>query len=489
MPPRPRHTIGVQGRTVPRGQDFKLTLVSVDNTRAMIPLLKTGVPEMAWPSVPSPTASALLAQLFQLEQTQWLTEEALLERQLLQLGQLTAYAYDHSPFFRQVFDRNAIPAKEPWSAEKLRSVPLLNREMLVEQSATVDCDVVPQAHEPTSSVQTSGSTGQIVEVKRTALNHLMWMALTMRDHFWHQRDFAQSAAFVRANAKAQDDDAIAKKEGWGAPVSLLFKSGPAYRQPLSLSVSEQAAWLLRRNPHYLLTYPTNLNALLDEFERMSGFPSQLKEVRTIGETFSASLKARCENDFSLKTVDVYSAQEVGAVALQCPVSGLYHVQAESLIVEVLNDDGARCREGEVGRVVITDLHSFATPIIRYEIRDYAEIGGACPCGRGLPTLKRILGRRRNMVTLPDGSKHWPTVGFRAFRDIASIRQYQAIQHSLDTVEMKLVVDAPLTSDQEALLCTVIQNKLGYPFILRFTYHDTELPKTRGGKFEEFISMI
>ena len=472
-----------------RGQDLEVTLVAMDITLGMIPLLKTGVPEMAWPSVPSPVASALVAQLFQLEQTQWLSEKALLERQLLQLGQLTAYAHRHSPFYRQVFDRHAIRADAPWSAEKLRGVPLLSRETLVEQSANVNCDVVPQAHEPSSSVQTSGSTGQIVEVKRTALNHLMWMALTMRDHFWHQRDFEQRAAFVRANAKAQDDEAIAKKEGWGVPVSLLFKSGPAYRQPLSLSVSEQAAWLLRRNPHYLLTYPTNLNALLDEFECMERFPSELKEVRTIGETFSVELKARCQNNFALRTVDVYSAQEVGAIALQCPVSGLYHVQAESLIVEVLNDDDTPCREGEVGRVVITDLHSFATPIIRYEIRDYAEIGGACPCGRGLPTLKRILGRRRNMVTLPDGSKHWPTVGFRAFRDIAPIRQYQAIQHSLDTVEMKLVVDRPLTSEQQALLCTVIRDKLGYPFILRFTYYDAELPNTRGGKYEEFVSMI
>jgi phenylacetate-CoA ligase len=254
-------------------------------------------------------------------------------------------------------------------------------------------------------------------------------------------------------------------------------------------VAEQAEWLLRRNPFYLLTYPTNLIALLDEFQRIGRFPSALREVRTIGETVSASLRSRCEDEFGIRTVDLYSAQEVGAIALQCPMSGLYHVQSESVIVEVLNDDGMPCGEGEVGRIVLTDLHNFATPIIRYEIRDYAEVGSACPCGRGLPTLTRILGRRRNMVTLPDGSQHWPSVGFHAFRDIAPIRQYQAVQHSVDTVEMKLVVDEPLTRDQEALLCTVIQGALGYPFTLKFSYHHAELPKTRGGKFEEFMSMI
>jgi len=439
--------------------------------------------------MPSTNAAALLGQLFQLEQTQWLSGPALLERQLPQFRNLATHAHRHSPFYRDIFDRCAIRADEPWSEEKLRSVPLLTRQTLVEQAATIHSSVVPQAHEPSQMVQTSGSTGQIVQVKRTAISNLMWMALTLRDHLWHRRDFSQSTAFIRANLKAQDDDAIARKEGWGIPVSLVFESGPGYRQSFSMSASDQAAWLLRRNPRYLLTYPTNLSALLDEFERMGRFPSQLKEVRTIGETFSASLKARCEQDFALKTVDAYSAQEVGAIALQCPVSSLYHVQAESLIVEVLDEDGVPCKEGEVGRVVITDLHNFATPIVRYEIRDYAEVGGACPCGRGLPTLKRILGRRRNMVTLPDGSRHWPSVGFHAFRGIAPIRQYQGVQHTVDTVEMKLVVDAPLSAQQEELLRTVILDALGYPFTLRFSYHDAELPKTRGGKFEEFISLL
>lgn len=457
--------------------------------RQTTPLFKTGAPEIVWPSMPSQDAATLLAQLFQLEHSQWLGGQALLERQLLQLGQLAAHAHSHSTYYRQLFDQHAIAANDPWSEEKLTRVPLLTRQTLVDQEASINCHVVPQAHGPSHTIQTSGSTGQIVKVKRTALNNLMWMALTLRDHFWQQRDFGQSAAFIRANVQAQDDDAIAKNEGWGLPVSLLFETGPSYRQPLSLSVTEQAEWLLRRNPCYLLTYPTNLNALLDEFERMGRFPSRLKEVRTVGETFSAGLKARCEHDFALRTVDVYSAQEVGIIALQCPVNGLYHVQAESLIVEVLNDQGAPCKENEIGRVVVTDLHNFATPIIRYEIRDYAEVGGACPCGRGLPTLKRILGRQRNMVTLPDGSRHWGMVGLHAFRDIAPIRQYQAVQHSLDAVEMKLVVDAPLTEEQEALLRKVIQDALGYPFTVQFNYHGVELPKTRGGKFEEFISMI
>ena len=44
--------------------------------------------------------------------------------------------------------------------------------------------------------------------------------------------------------------------------------------------------------------------------------------------------------------------------------------------------------GEIGRLVVTRLHHFATPLLRYDIGDYAEVGDACPCGRGLPVLRR-----------------------------------------------------------------------------------------------------
>ena len=101
-----------------------------------------------------------------------------------------------------------------------------------------------------------------------------------------------------------------------------------------------------------------------------------------------------------------------------------------------------------GRVIVTDLLNFATPLVRYDIRDYAEVGGACPCGRGLPTLKRILGRERNLVIKPDGTRNWPLVGFHQFRDIAPIQQYQFIQHDLETIEVRLVSEAPLSKAQE-----------------------------------------
>ena len=69
-----------------------------------------------------------------------------------------------------------------------------------------------------------------------------------------------------------------------------------------------------------------------------------------------------------------------------------HVHAENVIFEVLNDNDQPCVSGETGRVVLTTLHNFRNPFIRYEIGDLVTLGPMrCPCGRGLLTLTRVLG--------------------------------------------------------------------------------------------------
>jgi phenylacetate-CoA ligase len=108
----------------------------------------------------------------------------------------------------------------------------------------------------------------------------------------------------------------------------------------------------------------------------------------------------------------------------------------------------------------------------------------------LPTLRRILGRQRNMVALPNGERRWPLVGFARYREVADIVQYQIVQHSLDEIEMRFVLGSGVLSDaQAASLAQIVQRNLRHPFTVRFTRFDAELPGTRSGKFEEFVSLL
>jgi phenylacetate-CoA ligase len=315
----------------------------------------------------------------------------------------------------------------------------------------------------------------------------MWEAITLRDHAWHHRNLGGTLCVIRAGVSRPPDDAPAAN--WGAATLGLFDTGPCFVLPIDTDISAQTAWLRRHNPHYLLTYPSNLSALLRQLDK-AALP-QLKEVRTIGEALPTELRAAVFEQLGVPLVDLYSANEVGNIALQCPQcqgGGLYHVQSESLLVEVLGEGGRPCVPGTVGRVVVTTLHGYAQPLLRYELRDHAEVAPPCACGRGLPTLKRIYGRTRNLLTLPNGEQRWPLVGFAAYRQVAPVRQYQMVQTALDAIELRLVTERPLSAAEEIALTEVVRRALGHPFTLHFTYHDTLLPG-KNGKFEEFLSLI
>ena len=91
--------------------------------------------------------------------------------------------------------------------------------------------------------------------------------------------------------------------------------------------------------------------------------------------------------------------------------------------------------------------------------------------------------------MPDGSRHWPLVGFHRFREIAPLRQYQFIQYEAEKIEVRLTVERPLTQAEEGALGAHICTSLGHSFELNFNYFDDRLPVGASGKFEEFVCQV
>lgn len=415
-----------------------------------------------------------------LEATQWLATAEIEAMQFKQLH-LAAKHFAASDWpFRDKLKAAGVEVDDLEDADTLRKLPLLRRRELLEPCGVPD-DRLPRGHVPTGTMSTSGSTGEPVVVRKTAINMHFWHALTMRELFWHQTPFTQRFSAIRAN-----NPHYGELVDWGTPVSSLFATGTAQMIPITADIAQQLEWLYRFKPNALLVYPNVLGALEQMCRRDRIQLDGLRLIRTVGETLLPDAREAAAATFNARVVDNYSSQEVGVIAVQCPDSALYHTMDESLIVEVIGDDGHACTAGEVGRVVLTDLRNAATPLFRYDIGDYAEVGPPCPCGRGLKTLTRIMGRERNLILMPDGTRHWPLVGFSKFRSVAPVLQYQLVQNERDAIEVRLVAEPALTAEQEAALGSVIQNALGHPFALRFVYFEGSLPKDPTGKFEEFV---
>ena len=432
----------------------------------------------------SPAARQLAARLRELDKTQWWSAEEIAALQFRLARTVFRHAYRTVPFYRRSFDAVGIRPDtlrpETWS-----QVPILTRSDL--QDHDLLSQAIPADHGSIFETKTSGSTGQPVRVKATGLTNFFWRVFTMRDHLWHNRNFAGTLASIRVfDSELPEEGRIFPD--WGEPANLFFRTGPAAALQIRTDIDYQLAWLQRISPELLLTYPSNLMALLVRSSELDIRLPSLREVRTVGETVSGHLRDHCRATWGVPLTDLYTSQELGYIALQCPDHGQYHVQAENVLVEILDGQGQPCRPGEIGRLVITSLRNFAMPLIRYEIRDYAEAGAPCPCGRGLPVIRRIVGRQRNMAVLPTGEKLWPTVGFKRYAEVVPVKQYQFVQHSPTELEMRLATARPPTVEEEKRLAAIVQEAMGYPFAITFTYVEA-IAQGPNGKFEDFISRI
>lgn len=455
-----------------------------DNQSQSEPVPRSSVPGVLWPALSDQKDSVTLAILGQLLATQWWSPETILKRQLRQLTELVSYTAQTVPFYRERLQEFARP-KSPLSLEDWHRIPILSRRDIQEAGPSMVTRRPLKDHGEARDVQTSGSTGEPVTVKRNAVTGRFFTALTLRDHMAHRRDFSSKIAYIR---RLSGDAITAAKEGKSGPWVSEFPSGPMLFRDVHEPLDETLEWLAEEVPDYLMTYPTYLGALIRRSEETGMGPARLQGVVTFGEVVDPHVRKACQDRWGVSLADVYSTQEVGIIAFQCPGHDHYLVQAEGIFVEVLDDDGMPCAPGETGRVVVTPLHNFSMPLIRYEIGDYAEVGDVCPTGRGLPVLTRILGRTRNMLITPEGERVWASLTGAGLEPIEPIRQFQVFQNKPESIDLRLVVTRHLTADEETQAARAMVKATGYDFVVNIVYLD-EIPRSAGGKYEDVISEL
>ena len=107
----------------------------------------------------------------------------------------------------------------------------------------------------------------------------------------------------------------------------------------------------------------------------------------------------------------YGAQEFNRVGWDCSEHQTMHLDADSVVLEVLDPDGDRpLAPGEEGELVLTGLHNDLMPLVRYRIGDAGRlVEGPCGCGRALPLFEITEGRLDDILSLPDGRRIGPRV--------------------------------------------------------------------------------
>jgi len=143
------------------------------------------------------------------------------------------------------------------------------------------------------------------------------------------------------------------------------------------------------------------------------------------------------------------------MANECPKGGL-HIPAEGMVIEIEAPDATG-----LGEIVATNLYSRAMPIIRYRTGDMGRlVDGICACGRSLPRLESVEGRRTDFLVTPSGRLLHALAIIYPLRESPSIRQFQVVQEAIDKVIIRLVPEPSFTAEERARVTKKAQRVLG-----------------------------
>lgn len=445
-------------------------------------MLNSEIQGLVWPPLPGWRGALIVSFLRQFERSQWWSAQQLEACQFRQINMLVEHFKKTSPYYRERLEQSRASRIGELSRNNFHHLPILTREDFQNAGERIYSENPPEAHGEIDKFTTSGSTGKPVTIKETALSEAIHWATFIRNDIWHGRDFGKKFAHVQAyRDKAYANYPAGEQlHSWNE----AFSTGPLVRLNVATTtLQDQLEWLKREKPAYIMSFPSNLEALARLcMSAGEAFP-WLDNISTIGEQLSPAQRRLMSEAWGVPVCETYGCAEATYIAFQSPENESLLVQSESVFVEILDEQNQPCEIGQRGRVVVTALHNFATPIIRYEVGDLA-VWAKPNKQRGLPVIDHILGRSRNAIQLPGGEQSFPLRWCEDMGRLAPIRQWQLIQKSYSKMELKLVTHRPLSRKEEAAVLASFKHTLGGGFTISPEYVN-EIPRAASGKYEEF----
>lgn len=232
----------------------------------------------------------------------------------------------------------------------------------------------------------------------------------------------------------------------------------------TLPMPDQLDLFLKAKADVVVGTATALRRIARAVEASGRTPKRMPRlVICAGELADETTRRLVRRAFATEVVALYGMTEVGYVAFQCERRKFMHVNPLSHIVEI-NRDGRPVGGGEIGEMVITDLHSRTSPLIRYANGDLATAAScACPCGRCWPPIAAVEGRASGCITLPDGRVLTTRQIVDHMADAADIGKYRIHQQAMKEFHVQFFDE--LTDARRTALITRLSEITGPASIL------------------------
>ncbi|KAI5916659.1 phenylacetate--CoA ligase family protein [Thauera sp. 2A1] len=422
----------------------------------------------------------------ELEQSQWLSRDAIEALQARKLNVLLRHALAHSP----------------WHAERIRAAGLE--------------DAVRASHVGIADLARLPTMGK--RDARENLDHLVW-----RDApggvfkyntggssgepliFYFGRSRQASDAAGRMRARNWWGVAPGDREAylWGAPVELnktdrvktlrdrlvnqlvlnAFAMSP---ERMDAYLDTLKAW----QPKCLYGYASSVALLAAHAEARGVDPGlkQLKVVCTTGEPLYPHQRELIGRVFGAPVANEFGSRDIGFTAHEAP-GGQMLLLSESHIVEVLDAAGAPVAPGEVGEAVVTGLTSEAQPFIRYRTGDTLRLSTQPAAGgRGLHVIAEVSGRQTDFVVARDGRVMHALAVIYVLRAAPGVAQFKCIQHAIDRMEVQVVPGPGWSDASRSTIEAGLQARLGASLRIDLRLMD-EIPPEASGKHRYVVSHV
>jgi phenylacetate-CoA ligase len=213
---------------------------------------------------------------------------------------------------------------------------------------------------------------------------------------------------------------------------------------------------------------------------------QMKAVITDAEPLYDFQREVISEAFGCKVYETYGQGEMIAAMSECK-AGKHHLWPELGYVEVLDKNDEPAAENGSGRLISTGLLNDVMPLIRYDIRDEITVPkyDYCECGRKLPIVEEIFGRKDDALFTSDGRRIF--LLDIIFQPEFNIKEAQIIQKSLDYLLIRVVPTPKWHTENEKDITSAIQKRIGQMNIVMEVVQD--IPKTWRGKHRMLISEL
>ncbi len=379
--------------------------------------------------------------------------------QTAQLHNLIRHATERSPFWRRRIGAGKL------SGVTLSALPVLERAAVQTQTAGEGPLLRPADQIAVTSSATSGSSGEPVKFFASGMNARYNHVRSVAQYFVEGRDLTFNRTQIDYTPQLRKEGLkVARSEAWLGALGGFFAGGAnkviEYFRPDMKTFGAE----LDRDPiGYLVTAQWTVETLLQSFDLSALKHAGLRMWISVADAVDPGLREALMAG-GIPVRSTYSAQEVGPIGFECDhIPGNYHVASSNVMVEM--DSGESCQLGshKLGRVLVTHLHSYATPFIRYDIGDLATLAPECACGHAGPTLANVYGRGRNLLRHRDGTVSPFYLGASLIATLPKFNDYRIRQTGPGTLVVEIGGRTELNTDEQAAIMGLVRKQAGNDF--------------------------